>query len=68
MKRKLSLQKMITTLKFESPSKSPENLQEEEDVFSEGDLSDEEDSSGSFRMKHSLDSSGNSPRFSTALS
>lgn len=72
MKRKLSLQKMMNTLKLDSPSKSsepPAHLLEEEDVFSEGDISDEEEEegAGSFRLKHSLDSSGNSPRFSTGL-
>lgn len=68
IKRKLSLQNMMNSLKISdksatsapNPGITPE---EEEEVFSEGELSDEE--SGSFRTKHSLDSSGNSPRYFT---
>ena len=77
IKRKLSLQNMMNTLKLDRSDKTDSPLQaksngsdintlsetreESEEVFSEGELSDDE--GGSFKTKHSLDSSGNSPRY-----
>ncbi|KAL5262989.1 hypothetical protein ACHWQZ_G008413 [Mnemiopsis leidyi] len=77
IKRKLSLQNMMNTLKLDrsdkadSPAQAKSNgsdvntlsetREESEEVFSEGELSDDE--GGSFKTKHSLDSSGNSPRY-----
>ncbi|XP_063684517.1 ras GTPase-activating protein 2-like [Bolinopsis microptera] len=70
IKRKLSLQNMMHSLKLDKSDKTDSlthtksissETHEEEDVFSDGELSDDE--GGSFKTKHSLDSSGNSPRY-----
>ena len=60
MMNSLKLDKTENPARAHNKSMSSET-HEEEDVFSDGELSDDE--GGSFKTKHSLDSSGNSPRY-----
>lgn len=63
IKRKLSLAKMMDSLKLENRKSVSSNNsipEEEPEVFSDGEISDEE-AGTSYQLKHSLDSSGNSP-------